>query len=130
MKKILIGVSLLLLCTLSASAKEPKKMIRMNIDSGSEFYRTAKYESVGASKYSIWVEEHYTNKSPRRINGASYSARRYLIDCRNSQFRTSTTFHFDNTGKLMGGGSTPHTKFASINFGTVEKSLFQLICLS
>lgn len=130
MKKILIGVSLLLLCAVSTFAKEPKKMIRMNIDSGSEFYRAAKYESVGASTYSIWVEEHYTNKSPRRINGASRSSTRYLIDCRKSQFRTSTKFHFDHTGKLMGGGSTPHTRFASISFGTVEQLLFQWICLS
>lgn len=130
MKKIVIGVSLLMLCTVSVSAKEPKKMLRMNIDSGSEFYRAAKYEAVGASTYSIWVEEHYTNKSSRRINGASYSSIRYLIDCRKSQFRTSTKFHFDHTGKLMGGGSTPHTKFASINIGTVENSLFQLICMS
>lgn len=130
MKKKLIGLSLLLLYAFSTSAKEPKKMIRMNIDSGSEFYRAPKYESLGASTYSIWVEEHYTNKSPRQFHGVSYSAKRYLIDCRNSQFRRTTTFHFDNTGKLMGGGSTPHTKFASINFGTVEQLLFQWICLS
>lgn len=130
MKKILIGVSLLLLCAVSTFAKEPKKMIRMNLELGSEFYRAPKYESVGASTYAIWVEEHYTNKSPRQFHGVSYSAIRYLIDCRNSKFRRTTTLYFDKTGELRGRGSTPHTKFASIDFGTVEKSLFQWICLS
>lgn len=130
MKKIVIFMSLFLICHVSTFAKEPKKLIRMNIDSGSEFYRSAKYELQSASTYSIWVEEHYTNKSRTRINGAAFTATRYLIDCRNDQFRISTKLHINSEGKFMGGGSTPHTKFASINSGTVENSLFQLICLS
>ena len=130
MKKLVIVVSLLMLCSVSASAKEPKKMIRMNIDSGSEFYRSAKYELQSASTYSIWVEEQYTNKSRTRINGAAFTATRYLIDCRNDQFRISTKLHINSEGKFMGGGSMPHTQFATINSGTVESSLFQLICLS
>lgn len=130
MKKTVIGVSLLMLCSVTTVAKEPKKLIRMQINSGSEFYRTAKYDSVAASTYSIWVEEHYTNKSRIRINGAAYTATRYLIDCSKTQFRISTRLNVDPKGQLMGGGSTPHTKFASINSGTVENSLFQLICLT
>lgn len=130
MKKFVIFISLFLTCHVSAFAKEPKKLIRMNIDSGSEFYRSAKYELQSASTYSIWVEEHYTKKSKIRISGAAYTATRYLIDCSKTQFRISTRLHIDSKGQLAGGGSTPHTKFASINSETVENSLFQLICLS
>lgn len=119
-----------MVCHVSPFAKEPKKLIRMNVNSGSQFYRSAKYESQGASTYSIWVEEHYTNKSRVSVHGAAYTATRYLIDCSKAQYRVTTKLHINPEGKLMGGGSTPHTRFKPFISQTIENSLFQLICLS
>lgn len=130
MKRIAILISIFLLCSVNTYAKEKEKLVRMNFNSGSEFYRTADYQHREGSIYSISVEERYTEKSRTRISGAAYTRTKYLIDCKKTLYRVSLKMHVNPQGQFMGGGSTPHFRFTTIHPGTIEDSLYRFICLS
>ena len=130
MKTGALLILLLVICQSSTFAKETTKLVRVKVNSSSEFYRAANYRQINGSTYSILVEEHYTPNSLRRISGAAYHKTLYILDCKKDLYRIDLRMHFDSKDKLIGGGSTPAFRFSPITTDTIEESLYKTICLS
>lgn len=130
LKTCALLILLLVICQSSTFAKETTKLVRVKINSSSEFYRAANYRQINGSTYSILVEEHYTQNSVRRISGAAYHKTLYILDCNKDLYRIDLRMNYDSQNKLMGGGSTPAFRFSPITKNTIEESLYKTICLS